>query len=269
MKKRTLLLVGCLLLLSGCAAREYKVQPDARSQYDFAKAKYDDGKYDDAVLEFQKVLFTHPGLSYLDSTQYWFAMSYYMRKDYHLAAAELRRLITSIPGSPLADDAQFMIGKAYLEAAPGNPGLDQSDTEAAIKELEAFLEDYPFSDRREEGLELLTRAREKIMAKQLNAAWQYYRMGNLQSARLYYEDIITEHADSRYVPESLLMLARIDFKEKKYTDARDKLKNLLTAFPAADVAADAEKLRSKVEKKISEQAETIEPPTETVEEKSE
>ncbi len=253
MKYWKLLMIGSVVLLVGCAGQQHKLLPDARSQYQLALDKYEAGHYDDAILEFQKVLFSYPGLNFIDSAQYYFAMSYYQRGDYHLAINEFRRLISQFPSSALTDDAQFMIGKSSFESAPGNTGLDQTDTEQAIKELQAFLEDYPNSDRRADGEKLLHEAEDKIIKKLYDEAHQYYRLGSNKAARLYFETIVTEHSDSKYVPDALYMLARIDMREKNYTDARDKLKNLLSAFPDSDVNSDAKNLKEDVEKKIAEQ----------------
>lgn len=253
MTKSKLLILGLVIFMVGCAGRQYKLQPDARSQYEYALAKYQAGDYDESVLEFQKVLFNYPGLNFIDSAQYWFAMSYYNREDHYLGIAEFRRLINQFSSSELADDAQFMIGKSYFEVAPGNTGLDQSDTELAIRELRAFLEDYPRSDRREDGQGLLDQAIDKIVRKQFNAAKLYYKMGNRISSRLYFEDIVTEHADSKYAPEALYMLARIDVKEDKYSDARTKLRNLLATFPDAAIVEDARELSRDIEAKADQE----------------
>lgn len=253
MKYWKLLMIGCVVLLVGCAGQQHKLLPDARSQYQLALDKYESGHYDDAILEFQKVLFSYPGLNFIDSAQYYFAMSYYGRGDHHLAINEFRRLITQFPSSALTDDAQFMIGKASFESAPSNTGLDQSDTEQAIKELQAFLEDYPNSDRRADGEKLLHEAQDRIVKKLYDEAHQYYRLGANKSSRLYFEMIVTEHSDSKYVPNALYMLAKIDVREKNYSDARDKLKNLLSAFPDSDKVRDAEKLKEDAEKKLADQ----------------
>jgi outer membrane protein assembly factor BamD len=254
MVKGLMLMVGVWLLLGGCAAQERQLLPDARAQYDYAMSRYEDGKHDDAVLEFQKVLFNYPGVSFIDSVQYWFAMSYFGREDYHLAAAEYRRLATNFSSSALADDAQLMIGKAYLEASPGNIGLDQSDTRDAIKELEAFLEDFPFSDRRAEGETLLLQAKEKLVTKQFKAAQQYLKLNGLLAARIYLEEIVTEHQYSAVVPEALFLLAEIDTKEAKYQAAFDKLGNLLRTYPEHKRAPQAEKMRQELESKLAEKS---------------
>jgi len=252
-------LLGVLIVLGGCAARDSKLLPDARSQYEFALSRYQQGKYDDAVLDFQKVLFNYPGVSFIDSAQYWFAMSYYGREDYHLAAAEFRRLVTNFASSDLADDAQYMIGKCDYEAAPGNIGLDQTDTRDAIKELQAFIDDFPYSDRRKEGEALLLEAKEKMVDKQFKTAQQYMKLGAPRAARVYLEEIVTDHQYSKVVPEALYMLAQVDAKAHQYADARDKLNNLLSAYPDSKVVGKATKMKREMEEKIAKQAESESP----------
>jgi len=240
-----------VFLMVGCAAQKVSTADGARGQYDLARSKYDSKHYDDAILEFQKVLYNYPGLSFVDSVQYWFAMSYYGREDFHLAIPEFRRLITNFPNSELLDDAAFMIGQSYFDAAPKNIGLDQTDTENAIRELTAYLEDYPSSDRRHEGESLLSQAIEKTVQKDFRAGRQYFRMGNLISSRLYLEDLIKEHPEAKCIPEALFMLAKIDEKQQHYGDARDKLANLIKTFPDSEFAVKAGKLKPKMDEKAA------------------
>jgi outer membrane protein assembly factor BamD len=239
------------LMIAGCAARQALVMTDARTQYESSLALYNHGKYDDAVLELQKLMFNYPGLSYIDSVDYYLGMAYAGREDYHLGIAEFRHVISSFPSSELIDDAQYMIGKCYFEAAPKAIGLDQSDTENAVKELTAFLEDYPSSDRRNDAELLLSKAIDKMVEKQFRSGRQYYRMGNRVSARLYLEDVVKEYGESRFIPEALFILAKIDQKEEKYADARDKLNNLMNAFPKSEYAGKAAKLKPDLEAKLS------------------
>jgi outer membrane protein assembly factor BamD len=245
-------LFATMIVIAGCAAKQVSTMaPDARSQYVRATELFNRHHFDEAVVEFQKVLYNYPGLSYVDSAQYWYAMCYYSREDYHLAVPEFRRLITNFPNSALIDDAAFMIGKSYYEAAPKNVGLDQSDTENAIRELTTFLEDYPNSDRFQEGELLLSEAIEKTVEKEFRSGRQYFRMSNLISSRIYLEDVVKEHPEAKCIPEALFLLARIDEKQSKYSDARDKLNNLINAFPKSEYATKAADLKKKMEAKIS------------------
>ncbi len=252
--KRVFCLISTIIaatLIAGCAAKNSTSTIDPRPAFEEAKKNVEEGKFTQAQNLLQRIVFSSPGLSYIDSVQYYFAMTYYGSADYHLGVAEFRRLISSFPRSELVDDAQFMVGKSYFDAAPKNVGLDQTDTEAAIREFEAFIQDYPSSDRRAEGELMLSRANERMVEKQFRAARQYFKMGNRASARIYFESLITEHPESGYTAEALYSLAQIDEKEAKYTDARDKLNNLMATFPNSTFAPRAAKLKAKLEAKIA------------------
>jgi outer membrane protein assembly factor BamD len=241
-------------LLCGCAAQHASSVVDPRPTYDEALKQINEGKFTKAQNSLQRIVLSNPGLSYIDSVQYHLAVTFYGNADYHLAVAEFRRLITSFPRSELVDDAQYMIGKSYFDAAPGNVGLDQTDTDAAIREFKSFLEDYPASDRRAEGEQMLSKAMERLVEKQFRAGRQYFKMGNRASARLYFEDLVSEYPESGFTPEALFCLAQIDEKDGKYTDARDKLNNLVATFPNSNFAPKAAKLKAKLDQKIAEAA---------------
>lgn len=249
-----ILIVIAAALLAGCAAKSATSTLDPRLAYEEAKKYVENEKFTKAQNLLQRIVFSSPGLSYIDSVQYYFAMSYYGNADYHLGVAEFRRLIQSFPRSALVDDAQFMVGKSYFDAAPKNVGLDQSDTENAIREFKEFIQDYPNSDRRTEGELMLSRAIERMVEKQFRAARQYFKMGNRVSARIYFESLITEYPESGYTPEALYFLAQLDEKESKFVDARDKLNNLVATFPNSTFAPKAVKMKAKIDAKIAEVA---------------
>lgn len=249
--------IGVLLalaLFAGCASQSQMSGADPRVTYDAALKKLENEKWADAQLLLQRVSLSAPGSSYIDSVQYYLAMSFFGNGDYHLAIAEFRRLANSFPRSELLDDAQYMVGKSYFLAAPGNVGLDQTDNESAIRELQAFLEEHPRSPLLVEATQLLSTAIEKRVRKQFQSGRQYFRMGNGESARLYLTDIITEYPESRYTPEALYLLARVDAKEGKLEDARDKLNNLINAFPDSKLTKRAAQMKLKIEKSIAEAA---------------
>lgn len=250
----SILTIVAATLIAGCAAKNSTSTIDPRPAFEEAKKNVEEGKFTQAQNLLQRIVFSSPGLSYIDSVQYYFAMTYYGNADYHLGVAEFRRLISSFPRSELVDDAQFMVAKSYFDAAPKNVGLDQTDTEAAIREFEAFIQDYPNSDRRTEGELMLSRAIERMVEKQFRAARQYFKMGNRVSARIYFESLITEYPESGYTAEALYYLAQLDEKEAKYIDARDKLNNLVATFPNSTFAPKAAKLKSKMDAKIAEAA---------------
>lgn len=247
----TVVVVGLMGIIAGCASNNVATIADPRVSYDESVRQIQAGEYSKAQATLQKIVLSHPGLSYIDSVQYYFAMTYYGDKEYHLSIAEFRRLMNSFPRSELTDDAQFMIATCYFESAPKNVGLDQTDTESAIREFKSFLVDFPGSDRRTDGEIMLVKAEEKLVEKKFRAGRQYFRMGNRISSRLYFEDLITQNPKSGFAAEALFMLAQLDDKEAKYADARDKLNNLINAFPNSSFVPKANKMKMEMEQKIA------------------
>ncbi len=230
MNKAILTLAILGLLLTGCSSTKVVRKDNAESQYEKAMELYNNGKYYQASEAFRLLIFNYSGVSYIDSVQYLLGMCYYNDEDYILAVAELRRLTRNFPNSPLADDGQLMIGKCYYLSAPGNVGLDQSDTYTAITELENFIEDFPQSPLQSEASELLAKCRAKIAKKTFKNGEQYFKMGNNESARIYLEEVVTEFDSPEWQGCALYLLACIDEKEGKYEDASAKLQNFLREF---------------------------------------
>lgn len=244
MRRSILAILVLIAIIAGCSSIGNVRQDNAEDQYAVAKKLYDRGKYFNAAEAFRLMIFNYSGVSYIDSVQYLLGMCYFNDHEYILAVAEFKRLVKNFPQSSLADDGQFMIGKCYYLAAPDNTGLDQSETYTAITELENFVEDFPQSPLIDEGKQLLAECNAKITKKLYESGLQYYKMGMRPAARVYFEDIISERQSPEWRGCALYMLAEIDIKEHKYTDAALKLNNFLQTFPGHKWA---KKAREKLE----------------------
>jgi outer membrane protein assembly factor BamD len=231
MRKSIISILILIAVVAGCSTIGNVRKDNAVDQYEVARKLYDRGKYFQAAEAFRLMIFNYSGVSYIDSVQYLLGMCYFNDEEYILAVAEFRRLVKNFPQSSLADDGQLMIGKCYHLAAPDNTGLDQSETFTAITELENFVEDFPQSPLLSEGKQLLAKCKAKITKKLYESGLQYYRMGMDKAARVYFEDIISEHQSPEWRGCALYMLAEIDIKEHKYADAALKLSNFLQTFP--------------------------------------
>jgi outer membrane protein assembly factor BamD len=220
-----------LLLVAGCASTKKIGKGTADEQYELARKLYERGKYTDAEEAFRLLVFNHSGVSYIDSVQYFLGMCYFDDEYYILAVSEFRRLVKNFPHSTLADDGQLMIGKSYYLSAPGNVGLDQSDTYTAVTELENFIEDYPQSPLIDEATSLLRECKSKIAHKIYKSGEQYYKMGMKTAARVYLEEVVTDFESPEWRGCALYLLAKIDQSEDKLEDSEAKLTNLLREFP--------------------------------------
>jgi tol-pal system protein YbgF len=87
----------------------------ARSAYERAFNLLKQGRYDLASQSFKAFLETYPDADYGDNAQYWLAEANYAEKKYDQALIEFKKVIDKYPNSPKRADAMLKIGYTYDE----------------------------------------------------------------------------------------------------------------------------------------------------------
>ncbi len=91
-----------------------------------------------------------------------------------LAENEFREFLNFFPTHPRADYAQYKLGVAHFEQMR-SAQRDQTETRAAIGELEAFVERYPNSPLMSEVREKLREARDRLDESDYRVGLFYFR----------------------------------------------------------------------------------------------
>jgi outer membrane protein assembly factor BamD len=91
-----------------------------------------------------------------------------------LAINEFREFLMFFPTHRRADYAQYKLGMAHHRQMLA-PDRDQSETRAAIKEFEAFVDRFPNSSLRPEVEEKLREARDRLSASEYRVGLFYFR----------------------------------------------------------------------------------------------
>ena len=258
MSPKSYLLKPIILLLSlslfllvfsmACGPKQINVVLDAEDQFALAKREFEKKNYDQASIEFQKLIFNYPGAVFIDSAQYLLGMSYYNQEEYPLAIVEFNKLLSSFPTSQLSDDAAFMraFGDFKMSA---KAELDQKHTLQAIEELQSFLDDYPASDRAKEAFDLLKECRFKLAKKAYKNGHLYFKRKQYEAALIYLKDVINGYHDTEWAAPSQFQIAEVYFKQKKFDQAKTEYQKFLESFPQDKLAKKAkerlEKLNSK------------------------
>ncbi|MDF1553056.1 MAG: tol-pal system protein YbgF [Deferrisomatales bacterium] len=74
---------------------------------------YREGRFGEAILDFEEFLRGHPDHEYADNAQYWIGESYYSQGEYEQAVVEFNRVLDRYPHEAKAPDALLKIGLAY------------------------------------------------------------------------------------------------------------------------------------------------------------
>ena len=246
--KRICVCLVFLILLGGCASKRALVSRTAEQQFEIAKEKYKQKKYDEARIEFYKVIFSHPGASFIDSAQFCLELCYYWEEDFSLAIAEFNKLLSSFPTSGLADDAEYYIPLCNYHMSLG-PTLDQENTQLAIEGFGNFLDYYPNSPYVPRAKRYLLMARGKLAEKAYKNAYIYTKLGQYQPALMYLDEVLDKYGDTPWAGKATFKIAEIYQKQGELSKALEKYEELVEKFPQDEGVKEAKKRIEELEGK--------------------
>jgi outer membrane protein assembly factor BamD len=251
MKQVITFLIGLsiLALLFGCGSTPPKVGLDAEDHFLLAKKKYDDRKYLDAQIEFQKLIWNFPGSDYVDEAQFYLAECFFFQEDFPSAIHEYQRLLNNYSQSQFVDVAQYKVGLSYnKQSLPAQ--LDQDFTHKAIRELQTFLEDYPHSEHIPEAQNILLACRTKLAQKAYLNGRLYYKTGEYISALIYFEELLKTYPDTKWADDAQFAIGECYRRQKKWTQALESYQRLLEMSPSEKLARRAQNRIAEVEKQL-------------------
>ena len=156
---------------------------------------------DKAVEIFQAIVDDGPFSDYGQLAQYKLGLAHLALQDYEAAVSAFEQVISRYPDSPLVDDARFQIAQASLKGT-FRPGYDQSPTDLAIRELEAFLHEYPESELSSGAAERVRTLKERRAEHEYRVGQFYEHRKHVASALLYYETIAQQFSSTSWAPKA-------------------------------------------------------------------
>ena len=156
---------------------------------------------DKAVEIFQAIVDDGPFSQYGELAQYKLGLAHLALQDYEAAVSAFEQVLSRYPNSPLIDDARFQIAQASLKGT-FSPGYDQSPTDLAIRELEAFVREYPESKLVDEATKRLVELKERRAQHEFLVAQFYERRNHPASALVYYGAIVEHFPKSALAPKA-------------------------------------------------------------------
>ncbi len=227
------------VLLASCGGPPKVADLGPRELYEVGKQQYDKEKYRRAVDYFQSIVFNFPGNSVVDTAQYYLGLSYFGSEEYELAAIEFNRLALNYPSSEFFENAVFMRAVSVYESTPKHHGLDQTELEQAIIQLEDFLIDFPESELVPDAKKYLNAALTRMAHKYYDAGLVYERIGAPKAARIYFQKVIDDYTDTEYAADATYHYALMELRLKNYDDARRQFENFAAVFDQHELVDEA------------------------------
>ncbi|MGL4400719.1 MAG: tetratricopeptide repeat protein [Luteolibacter sp.] len=122
---------------------------------------------------------------------------YEAKKEYKKSIAAYRLLVEDQPASPLAPEALFRVGVILTEEADrGNQ--NQGNLDLAREAFNDYLIQYPGHSRNAEARKLESALGGRDLQRSYDVAEFYLKTGKLDSAKVYYRDIVARSKSGEY-----------------------------------------------------------------------
>lgn len=230
-----------LILALACSRGGAKMQISPREQYDIAMKHYEKGDYLKAQSAFQRVVYSFPGLTFIDTAQFYMAMSNYNISSYPEAAVEYKRLLQTYPGSSFADDAQYYLAMTHYKESP-NYSKDQTETYFAIDEFSVLLDKFPSSSYASDAREKLDILYDKLAKKLFKSGALYLKTNDYEPSLIYFGQVRDNYPNTQWAVLAMYYSGEAQMKLGQKSDALETFQNFVIAFPEHKLVARAQKM---------------------------
>lgn len=240
----TVLVLSFCVVLFSCSGKGVKTQLAPRDQYNEAMEYYNKGKYFKAQMNLQKIIYSYPGQTFIDTAQFYLGMSLYEMGNRHEAIGEFHKLLSAYPVSDFADDAYYQIGECYFEESP-HYALDQEDTYSAIDEFSMFINKFPNSPFVSSAREKLNLLYDKLAKKMYKNGELYLKIGSYEPALEYFQQVRDNYPNTEWAKYAFYYSGEAQMKIDKTEEAIQTFENFVITFPDHKLA---KKARRNIEK---------------------
>ena len=221
-------LVALLLLAGGCGwfkplPTSIILPPDelySIGQEDLARKRYDQAREN-----FKKIVERHPNSSYAARARFLIGEAHYREGEFDKAIKEFEAFLAFFPRHQIADLVQYRLAMSYYDQLKPVE-QDQGLTQKALEQFRKLVKEYPESRYATEALAKIDICRGRLAQKEVWVANYYFTQGNPSAARQRLELVLKEYPRTLVVPETLFLLAEVNFHEGKNADAVQLLRRL-------------------------------------------
>jgi len=225
-------LVGFVLLASGCAWLKPQPTPilPADELYSKGESDLERRRYEDARVNFRKIVERHPNSTYAARARFLTGEAFYREGEFDKAAKEFESFMAFYPRHQIADLVQYRLAMSYYDQLKPVE-QDQGLTTKAMDQFKKLVKEYPESRYATDALAKIDVCRGRLAQKELWVATYYFNQGNPSGARQRLELVLKDYPRTLVIPETLYLLAEVNFYEGKNAEAVELLRRLSGEYP--------------------------------------
>ncbi|MDR1725229.1 MAG: outer membrane protein assembly factor BamD [Bacteroidales bacterium] len=193
-----------LILFNSCANNHNKLlkSQDHDAKYEAAVKAFEKEDYFHASQLFENLLMYYRGRQKAEIVAFYYAKSLMGMKDYYSAGYQFESFYKRFPFSANAEEALFLAADCKYKESPDYT-LDQTLTKEAMKDFQSYVDKYPESERVVLANKLMDELREKLIKKDYESAYLYYKTGKFQSAQVMLRLFLNNYPDSKYRQDAM------------------------------------------------------------------
>src|SRR3989338_7156945 len=154
-----------------------------------------------AVEIYKHIAKNAPFGTYGDQAQFQLGEVYKSQGEYEEAQKAFQAVVDDYPGSDLVAKAKYQIAFCSMEASKKSQ-YDERTAERAIEEFEGFKNEFPADQQAMNADESIKALRNKKAETSLDVAAFYEKRGKLESAKVYYQEVIKKYPETRAAQEA-------------------------------------------------------------------
>lgn len=161
---------------------------------------------DKAVELYKHIVKNAPFGSHGVDAQFAIGELYKKIGEFEEAQKAYQAVVDNYPGSELVSKARYQIAEVSLEASK-NAQYSEQSAQMAIEEFEGFKTSYPADGQAVQADEAIRALRAKKASTLYDTAFFYERQKKYPSAKVYYQEILTQYSET---PAAVEARKRID-----------------------------------------------------------
>jgi len=229
MKKFVFLVLISIAFVSCSEYQKVLNKGSVIQQYKMAEQLYTEGKYNKALVLFEKVIPSFKAKPQMQRIQFLVAKSNYEIGNYDTAAYYFNRFINNYPRSSKIKEADFLVAECYYKKSP-KYSLDQKDTNIALTYLQNFLDKYPNSEYEDTINKQYKELTHKLDKKYFEIAKQYYTIEDYKAAIPALDTYLSDHLGTPYKEDALYYKFLAGYKLAENSVAYKKEKRIKNAI---------------------------------------
>ena len=205
---------------------------DFDAKYKVAMESYEKGDYDRAVQFFENLTMYYRGRENAENVSWHYAQALFKTKDYTTAGYQFKNFVKLFPYSNHAEEALFQSAYCKYIESPSY-SLDQTLTKEAISDFETYLEKYPSSYHTTEINGYLDEMRAKLMKKEYEIAFGYYKIAAYHAAYVSFGNFINEYPESPRKEDAMFYMIKSGYElaiNSQEAKVEERLKQVITDF---------------------------------------